>query len=44
MENPNNLFQKGKPASPDFFTGQAFVNMLITDQEQRYNSQGYWGI
>jgi hypothetical protein len=31
----NMIFPKGNPASPDFFTGTAFVNALIADTEKR---------
>jgi quercetin dioxygenase-like cupin family protein len=41
MKDENNIFPKGEKASPDFFTGTAFVNMLIADTEQCYNCQVY---
>jgi quercetin dioxygenase-like cupin family protein len=41
MKDENNIFPNGEKASPDFFTGTAFVNILIADTEQRYNCQVY---
>jgi quercetin dioxygenase-like cupin family protein len=41
MENKNTVFSKGSKASPDFFIGMAYVNMLITDADQQYNCQVY---
>jgi quercetin dioxygenase-like cupin family protein len=41
MENKNTVFPKGTKASPDFFTGTAYVNMLVTDTDQQYNCQVY---
>jgi quercetin dioxygenase-like cupin family protein len=39
MENV--IFSKGSKASPDFFTGTAYVNMLVSDMEAVYNCQVY---
>jgi hypothetical protein len=33
MENAKIIFPKGEKASPNVFTGTAFVNMLIADTE-----------
>jgi quercetin dioxygenase-like cupin family protein len=41
MENDNSVFPKGEKAPPDFFTGTAFVNMLIADTEECYNCKIY---
>jgi quercetin dioxygenase-like cupin family protein len=39
MENV--IFSKGSKASPDFFTGTAYVNMLVADIDKQYNCQVY---
>jgi quercetin dioxygenase-like cupin family protein len=41
MADKTTIFQKGKKASPNFFTGMAFVNMLIADTNKEYNCQVY---
>jgi quercetin dioxygenase-like cupin family protein len=40
MENNNTIFPKGGKAEA-FFTGTAFVNMLIPDKESVFNCQVY---
>jgi quercetin dioxygenase-like cupin family protein len=41
MDDRTTLFQKGEKASPGFFTGTAFVNMLVPDKDSVYNCQVY---
>jgi quercetin dioxygenase-like cupin family protein len=41
IQNKEMIFPKGAKASPDFFIGTAFVNMLIADQNNQYNCQVY---
>jgi quercetin dioxygenase-like cupin family protein len=41
MDSKTTLFPKGENESPDFFTGTAFVNMLITDTDKEYNCHVY---
>jgi len=37
----NNIFPRGDKAPSQVFTGEVFVNMLVTDQDGVYNTQAY---
>ena len=41
MDGKTTIFLKGEKTSSDFFTGRAFVNMLIVDTDREYNCQVY---
>jgi len=38
---PNEIFPKGGQAPADYFTGTVWVNMLVTDENNVYNTQAY---
>jgi quercetin dioxygenase-like cupin family protein len=39
--NENDIFPKGEKAASEFFTGTAYVNMLIADKDKAYNTTVY---
>ena len=41
MAEKNEIFQKGDPASSDFFTRKAWVKMLVLDEHNDYDIQVY---
>ncbi len=40
-QTTNDIFAKGNPAPAEYFTGTVWVNMLVTDEDNVYNTQAY---
>lgn len=41
MNDQNNIFLRGEKAPSQVFTGDVYVNMLVTDENKVYNTQAY---
>jgi len=40
IENPNSIFPKGEKVSPDYFTGTAWLNILVPQDETKSYAVG----